>query len=257
MGSSAGLLKKDHKQPSPRIGAGQQSASNMFDGPGDMPMPKRKTRRVKDPYAIDLSDEEDEFDVVLPISGGGRRPAPAAKEESLMDFLNSVPPPADTNPVLFDIPQTRSRQQPPVPKKKASAPSLMSRFTRNNSISSNSNSNSRGLNSSSGSHMGFGGFDSRSLISRAGSTMTGRSRNHIPIQVNIPPGLDKYGTTSSMASQQSSMSGANRPVAASSGSGRVPMKKFEPREAQPTASRATQDLADFFRNSGPPQSFRG
>lgn len=253
MGSSAGLLKKDNKQPSPRIGAGQ-SANNMFDGPDAMPMPMRKTRRVKDPYAIDLSDEEDEFDVVLPISGGGRRPAPVAKEESLMDFLNSVPPPADTNPVLFDIPQTRSRQQPPVPKKKASAPSLMSRFTRNNSISSNSNS--RGLTSSSGSHMGFGGFDSRSLISRAGSTMTSRSRNHIPIQVNMPPGLDKYGTTSSMASQ-SGMNGGNRPVAASSGSGRVPMKRFEPREAQPTASRATQDLADFFRNSGPPQSFRG
>ncbi|KJR81840.1 uncharacterized protein SPSK_00660 [Sporothrix schenckii 1099-18] len=253
MGSSAGLLKKD-KQPSPRIGA-SQSANNIFDGPDAMPMPKRKTRRVKDPYAIDLSDEDDEFDAVLPASGSGRRPAPAAKEESLLDFLNSVPPPADAEPVLFDIPQTRSRQPPPVPKKKASAPSLMSRFVRNNSVSGNSSS--RGPGSSSGSYSGFGGFDSRSLISRAGSTMTGRSRNHIPIQVNIPPGLDKYGTTSSAAAPQSGMNGGSHPAAASSGSGRVPMKKFEPREAQPTASRATQDLADFFRNSGPPQSFRG
>ncbi|CAK7202977.1 hypothetical protein SEUCBS139899_005704 [Sporothrix eucalyptigena] len=246
MGSSAGLLKKDQKQPSPRIGAGQNA--NMFGGPDDMPVPKRKTRRVKDPYAIDLSDEEDEFD--MPLPGSGRRPPPAAKEESLLDFLNSVPPPVDSNPVLFDIPQTRNRQQPPVPKKKASAPSLMSRFTRNNS--SSTNSVSRGLTSSSGSHTGFGvGFDSRSLISRAGSTMTSRSRNHIPIQVNIPPGLDKYGST-----VMSSPTGV-RPAGPSTSGGRVPMKRFEPREAQPVSSRATQDLAEFFRNSGPAQSFRG
>lgn len=251
MGSSAGLLKKDNKV-SPRLG-GSQSTNSMFDAPEVMP--KRKTRRVKDPYAIDLSDDEDEFDAPPPRAGGGsRRPAPAAKEESLLDFLNSVPPPVDTNPVLFDIPQTRSRQ-PPVPKKKASAPSLMSRFTRNNSTSGNSSS--RGLVSSSGSQAGMaGGQDSRSLISRAGSSMTGRSRNHIPIQVNMPPGMDKYSPTSS-TTLPTGMNGSSRPVASSAGSGRVPMKRFEPREAQPVASRATQDLADFFRNSGPPQSFRG
>ena len=31
-------------------------------GDDDMAIPKRKTRRVRDPYAIDLSDEDDEFD---------------------------------------------------------------------------------------------------------------------------------------------------------------------------------------------------
>ena len=243
MGSAAGLLKKDHKQPPPRAGA-NQSASNMFDGPEDMPIPKRKTRRVKDPYAIDLSDEDDEFD--MPEAAPSRRPGPAAKEESLLDFLNSVPPPVETNPVLFDIPQTRNQQQqPPAPKKKASASSLMARFTRHSS--SGTNTSSRGLSSSSGSHMGFsGGFDSRSLISRAGSTMTGRGRNHVPIQVNIPPGLDKYGVNPAMAS-----SNGSRPSGASISSARVPMKRFEPREAQPTSSRATQDLAEFFRSSGP------
>lgn len=239
IGSSAGLLKKEHRQPSPRAG---QSTNNVFNSPDAMAMPKRKTRRVKDPYAIDLSDEEDEYST--PQGRGSQRPA--AKEESLLDFLNSVPPPADTNPVLFDIPQTRNLQPPPVPKKKASAPSLISRFTRN---SSSGNSSSHGGSGSSG----FGiSFDSRSLISRAGSTITSRSRNHVPIQVNIPPSMDKYSTSSSLAS-----STGVRPAGASASGGRVPMKRFEPREAQPVSSRATQDLAEFFRNSGPPQSFRG
>ncbi|CAK7275563.1 hypothetical protein SEPCBS57363_006761 [Sporothrix epigloea] len=248
MGSSAGLLKHDQKQPLANSGMGQ-SASSMFDGAGEMPIPKRKTRRVRDPYAIDLTDEEDEFD--MPQPGSGRRPAPVSKEESLIDFLNSVPPPMDTNPVPFDIPQTRHQPQPAVPKKKASAPSLISRFTRNNS--SNANASSRGLSSSSESPNGYlGGFDSRSLISRAGSTMTSRSRNHIPIQVSIPPGLDNHVASSAMAS-----STGIRPAVPSTSSGRVPMKRLEPREPQAVSSRATQDLADFFRNSGPPQSFRG
>ncbi|OAA62530.1 hypothetical protein SPI_04070 [Niveomyces insectorum RCEF 264] len=257
MGSSAGLLKKDNK-PSPRLGTGAASNGNMFDPP-EM-APKRRTRRVKDPYAIDFSDEEDDDFDAAPRRGG-QRGGPPAKEESLLDFLSSVPPPSETSPVLFDIPQTRSKQQ--APRKKASAPSLMSRFSRSGGGSGNTSP--RGLNSSNGnaappvSFNNGGGLDGRSLSSRAGSTMSGRGRGYIPIQVNMPPGYDKYGPTSaSSGGGASSAGGSNRPVAAPAGSGRrVPMKRFEPREAQPVPSRATQDLADFFRNSGPPQSFRG
>ncbi|CAK7266589.1 hypothetical protein SEPCBS119000_002107 [Sporothrix epigloea] len=248
MGSSAGLIKQDQNPTLANTSVGK-STSNMFDDADVMPIPKRKTRRVRDPYAIDLTDEEDEFD--MPQPANGRRPASAVKEESLIDFLNSVPPPVDTNPVPFDIPQTRNQQQPAVPKKKASAPSLISRFTRNNT--SNANGTSRGLLSSGESTSGYlGGLDSRSLISRAGSTMTSRSRNHIPIQVNIPPGLESHAANSAMAA-----STGVRPAGSSTSSGRVPMKRLEPREPQAVSSRATQDLADFFRNSGPPQSFRG
>ena len=45
-------------------------------------MPARKQRRVRDPYAIESDEDEDE--------GGGN-------EESLVDFLNSVPPPEANN----------------------------------------------------------------------------------------------------------------------------------------------------------------
>lgn len=245
MGSGAGLIKKGSAPPK----------GNMFGMPDGMPngMPKRKTRRVRDPYAIDLSDEDEEFDdIISPIGGPVTRRPPPPKEESLMDFLNSVPPPSDHRPVPFNIPQARAAQ-PPAPKKKASAPSLISRFTRHNSISGNHNS--RNLQSSSGTHSSSNSiFDARSIASRAGSAFSGRNRNHIPIQVNVASGYDKYGTPIGGVAPPPT-SNPIRPAAASSG--RVPMKKFEPREAASVPSRATQDLADFFRNSGPAQSFRG
>ncbi|TAQ88087.1 hypothetical protein B7494_g3589 [Chlorociboria aeruginascens] len=74
-------------------------------------MPKRKTRRVRDPYAIDFSDEEDDFERPTPI-----------KEESLADFLrNAEPPPDDTPPYVFATAAAK-------PKKKQS---FGSRFSRN------------------------------------------------------------------------------------------------------------------------------
>lgn len=54
-------------------------------------MPKRKTRRVKDPYAIDLSDDEEELE--------------APKEESLADFLRNAEPlgnEAEPKPFVLD-----------------------------------------------------------------------------------------------------------------------------------------------------------
>jgi len=81
-------------------------------------MPKRKTRRVRDPYAIDISDEEDEYE---PIPSG--RPK-AIEEESLADFLRNVPPPKETSPPVLLV-------NPATLKKKTSAQGLMSRFGRN------------------------------------------------------------------------------------------------------------------------------
>ncbi|KAM0429286.1 hypothetical protein ACHAPT_006500 [Fusarium lateritium] len=183
--------------------------SKMFDDE-DM-MPKRKTRRVKDPYALDFSDEEDEDDFITTPK------PPAKKEESLADFLRNYEPPPE--PVTVPISSK-------VPKKKASAPSLIGRFTRRDS------------SQTSAVPASPLGNDTRSLSSRSGF------KGHIPIQVNIPPGYDKYGPISS---------GSSRPSqpASSASSGRVPMKKFEPRDAVSNVSR-TSDLAAFLRTSEPP-----
>ncbi|KAI3400096.1 hypothetical protein diail_4326 [Diaporthe ilicicola] len=229
--SQSALLGR--KQPSGQTG-------NPFDEP-DM-MPQRKQRRVRDPYAIDLSDEEEEDD----FDPQPRRKAQQPKEESLIDFLNSAPPPPESNPVPFNLPRTQSVPAQPMqaPKKKASAPSLMSRFRQNNSAATSGNSN--GMKSPTKSQKMS---DSRSQKSSAPAA----SKGYIPIQVNIPTGGDLFPTYSSTSaapavpSMPSNMS-SSRP------SGRVPMKRFEPRDAVSVPSRGTSDLADFLRSSGPPPS---
>jgi hypothetical protein len=194
--------------------------SGTFDD--DDMMPKRKTRRVKDPYAIDFSDEDDDLD---PYGSNKRRPPkPAPKEESLADFLMNFEPPPAAEPVPFDL-SSSSRAGI---KKKSSTPSLMARFGRGGTSSS-------AASASSGSHAtGANGAN--------GANGATKSRGYIPIQVNMPPGYDKYGPIGDQPT------GVPKPSA-----GRVQMKRFEPREPVPSAGRSTtQDLADFLRNSGPP-----
>ncbi|KAJ8062340.1 hypothetical protein OCU04_008886 [Sclerotinia nivalis] len=112
--SQTGLLNSSNRANKP-----MPTQSGMsFDDDEDM-MPKRKTRRVRDPYAIDFSDEEDdEFE-------HSSRPAPI-QEESLADFLRNVPPPP--SPKMTSV--FAEVQKPP--KKK---PSFSSRFTRSGSTS--------------------------------------------------------------------------------------------------------------------------
>ncbi|WXC43675.1 hypothetical protein QX201_003419 [Fusarium graminearum] len=191
---------------------GQHAPANKMFDDEDM-MPKRKTRRVKDPYAIDFSDEDEEDDEVLLATP---KP-PVKKEESLAEFLMNCEPPPE--PVSAPISEK-------MPKKKASAPSLMGRFSRKESQSSTAPASPKAN-------------DSRSLSSRAGL------RNYIPIQVNVQSGYDKYGVPTG--------ENQSRPPPASSASSgrRVPMKKFEPRDATSNVSR-TSDLAAFLRSSEPP-----
>ncbi|PQE30391.1 Nascent polypeptide-associated complex subunit alpha protein [Rutstroemia sp. NJR-2017a WRK4] len=113
--SREGLLNSSNKASRPTPG---QSSMDFDDE--DM-MPKRKTRRVRDPYAIDFSDEEeDEYETTT------SRPAPIKEEESLADFLRNVPPPPSPKMTsVFD-------DAPKPPKKKAS---FSSRFGRSGSIS--------------------------------------------------------------------------------------------------------------------------
>ncbi|KAI1495123.1 hypothetical protein F5X96DRAFT_203295 [Biscogniauxia mediterranea] len=204
LNSQSALLNKANKS--------HMYSVDKFDD--DDMMPKRTQRRVRDPYAIDFSDEEDELDMEM-------TPKPVAKprqEESLIDFLNNYPPPPEPTP-----------QPVVVPKKKSSAPNLIARLR-------SAGSSNGGSGSSLGRKLSSAGERSmtRSLSSRAGST-----RNHTPIV--IPPNVEELG---------SSFAPAVRPQTQSTG--RVPMKKFVPRDAVPTTG--TSDLASFLRDSEPPPS---
>ncbi|KAH8900987.1 hypothetical protein GQ53DRAFT_756677 [Thozetella sp. PMI_491] len=207
-------------------------ANSRFGGvdEADMPIPTRKTRRVRDPYAIDLSDEDD-ADEGEPTPRPSRRAPP--QEESLADFLKNYSPPPEPAPV----PQNQ-------PKKKASAPSLMSRFGRRDNAPSGAGSvGAMGLRSPT-----KGVPESRSLNSRAGG-----GRGYIPIQVNIPSGADTYGTSTGYGQPSSSSQFASPNGNTGTAPGRrIPMKKFEPRDAVSVPSRGTSDLAAFLKNSEPP-----
>lgn len=195
-------------------------------GDDDMLIPKRKTRRVRDPYAIDLSDEDEDDE-----DGGGREDmhriqqtakSPVKREESLAEFLRNYDPP----------PEPMS-SPPRMPKKKASAPSLMARFSRS------------------------GGKDKdKDRAPTRGDQGAGARGGYVPIKVSMPAGYDPYGGSVDSNNNNSSRS---PPVTRNRGTSltshptaRMPMKKFEPREA--VASKTpTADLAAFLRDSAPPQ----
>ncbi|XWW96857.1 hypothetical protein V2A60_004837 [Cordyceps javanica] len=192
---------------------GSSKVASMF-GEDDMPMPQRKTRRVRDPYAIDLSDEEEEDEDAMPVAAP---PTTTKREESLAEFLRNYDPPPEPAATMRNV-----------PRKKASAPSLIGRFTR-----------------------GGNGKDTASISSVEGRSLSSRAshRGHIPIQINIPPGYDQYGAIGTQST------GRPRISSVSGTSSRVPMKKFEPRDpAGGTYRSETSDLAAFLRSSGPPDS---
>jgi len=214
---SALLNSHNSKKPAP-----PQNFNNFGD---DDLMPKRKTRRVRDPYAIDLSDEEDEFDAP---------PAkPAIQEESLADFLRNVPPPAQstTTPIF------QAAEQPVA--KKASAPSLMARLSRN----SNSHSKPTSAHSSSQS------------ITRAKNDAPQRipisaSKTVITQSSASSPASNRRASSTTNSSYVSRLDSERKP-------GKVLQKSYEPREpvgARGPVRTATSDLADFLRNTPPPPS---
>ena len=82
------------------------SGSMTNPNPGGEPVITRTRRRVKDPYAIDISDEDEEDEdedqlTALPHSSAPGHPAPAPRQESLLDFLNDNPPPTTSSPQPF------------------------------------------------------------------------------------------------------------------------------------------------------------
>ncbi|KAM7200104.1 hypothetical protein V8F33_004037 [Rhypophila sp. PSN 637] len=273
--SSALLPAANRNKPLPMSNApggryGGTDANTNFDD--DMPIPKRKTRRVRDPYAIDISDEDemDEEEYLAAITPGLRPKPQQSQEESLMDFLRNVPPPPpEPTPEVWQYTETKTQAHP---KKKSSTQGLMARFSR--SRGDKERTASRGSLSSLTSPKGLNSNANEQQFSQkkpaatlrtsntGGSLSGGGSKGYIPIQVNMPPSIgDQYGigVTKSIGT-----GGARPPVSMNNGMGisangvpssgvkRVPMKKFEPREAVSVSNRATSDLADFFKNSAPP-----
>ncbi|KAI6782081.1 uncharacterized protein J7T54_003500 [Emericellopsis cladophorae] len=217
----------------------------MFDEEEDM-IPKRKQRRVRDPYAIDFSDEEEDDDDLLGTPQPSARKPPAKKEESLAEFLRNYEPPPEPAPA----PVVADKG----PKKKASAPSLMGRLTRGQFGRDRSDSGSAKDNGRAASKP-TPAPEARSMNHRSESiSSNGPRTGHVPIQVNIPTSHsynNAYGSTEPRAERPRVAS------AAGSGSGRVPMKKFEPREPVGGGSRSeTADLAAFLRDSGPPPGMK-
>lgn len=194
--------------------------TNNFDE--DDMVPKRKQRRVRDPYAIDFSDEEDDFDFDNDVAPPPA-PKPKRQEESLIDFLNSYEPPAPAAPPQ---PFMFSNPPPTVIKKKASAPNLISRLRSSGSVHRN------------GSPVGQTGGSRPATAAQSSGP-----RGYTPITVNIPSGADLYGAVPPPVSRPSGSS-----------AGRIPMKKFEPRDATSAGMGRTSDLARFLRDSEPPPS---
>ncbi|KAF2735329.1 hypothetical protein EJ04DRAFT_511877 [Polyplosphaeria fusca] len=91
--SRTGLLPAAHVVQ-PAYSNKPQNLSGSMGSPE--PQVQRTRRRVKDPYAIDSDDEDEDLLTALPKSNGGQR-----KEESIMDFLNSQEPSTNSEPQPF------------------------------------------------------------------------------------------------------------------------------------------------------------
>lgn len=176
----------------------QKLSGNMASG--SEPVVTRTRRRVKDPYAIDYSDEDDDEEeedgdqlTALPPSSQPKPAHPPAqpptqRQESMMDFLNGMEPPSTSKPEPFMLsPETIAAAK--------------ARANASNSTLSSSHTATRNAPGQYG-----GAMSSTSIASDA-------HRSYKPrLQARAPAVGDAR-----------------------------------------TSKTATSDLADFLRNSGPPE----
>ncbi|KAF1845042.1 uncharacterized protein K460DRAFT_336854 [Cucurbitaria berberidis CBS 394.84] len=154
------------------------------------PVITKTRRRIKDPYAIDSSEDEDEDEdqlTALPYSSQPARP----RQESLMDFLNDMDPPSTSKPQPFMLSEE-------------TIAAARARANVSNSSLASSNTATRNGNGS----MPFGAMSSNSVASD--TTRGSKPRQY----ARVPSAGDVRG-----------------------GAGKT----------------ATSDLADFLKNSGPPE----
>ena len=199
-----------------------QNSRDDFVEEEDM-MPKRKTRRVRDPYAIDFSDDEEEYEAA---------PKPrATQEESLADFLRNVPPPPDSTVTPIYVPDKNVI-------KKSSKSQLMSRFGRNGS--------------------GPQSPPKPDVTSQAARTQQPRQL-YTPIAAKYSTTMNFNQSSPQSSSYVSQLDTARntrnttRNVSQIPSRPKVAHQSYQPREAVSSSSR-TNDLADFLKRSEPPSS---
>ncbi|GIC90610.1 uncharacterized protein Aud_007048 [Aspergillus udagawae] len=102
VGSRTALLESANR--STAQGGSSVNAANLSSyGDSTDPQPARKQRRVRDPYAIDDSDDDEYLEELLESS------KPKREEESLIDFLRNVPPPeVEPQPLALNMPTSKS-----------------------------------------------------------------------------------------------------------------------------------------------------
>jgi len=189
--SRTGLLPKQNVTQPAYSNMPQKLTGNMSNSE---PQITRTRRRVKDPYAIDTDDEDEDLLTALPKSTRPQR------DESMMDFLNSMEPPTNNQPQPFMLsPETIAAAKARAAK--GSSHSSSSGLTSSNTI----------RNSGTGGNTGKPGAGPHAVASPHANTSAPR---------------------------------AYKP-------------KLQARAAATSDARAgrstTNDLADFLRNSGPPE----
>ncbi|KAI2640000.1 hypothetical protein GGS21DRAFT_504507 [Xylaria nigripes] len=191
MNSQSALLNRSNLQQ-PHTGNGVEE---------DEVVPKRTRRRVRDPYAVDFSDEEDDDYEAMT--------KPPRQEESLIDFLNNYPPPAE--------PPT---QPTPMPKTKSSTPNLIARLKAGPSASYRSSHSRKGSSISEG---------------RSRSSRMGPRASHTPIV--IPTVTEKFN--SSATTPDSPRHSTFKSIS---------IKRLDSRDAS-VSNPKTSDLTDYLRGS--------
>ncbi|KAK2806826.1 hypothetical protein FQN50_005688 [Emmonsiellopsis sp. PD_5] len=212
-------MQTQSSQPPP---AHQLVSGGGFDN-SDGVMPTRTRRRVKDPYAIDF-DSDDDFEAELQFGG---LKAHKEEEESLADFLRNVPPPADFDqPQLLSVNAASASGSTNRPKS-----SMRTRLMRATSVDkvpsaklSRSSLRSHKSNTSSTTPMG-----------NAAPLKLSRSNSQI----------NNYPQQSSYAShvERQRNGGSNAPL----------RPQVNESRSYPRANTGTADLADFLKNTGPPE----
>ena len=199
--------------------------------PDEPPHPVRKRRRVKDPYAIDIdTDEDDELTTT---------PKPQHQEEHLIDFLRSVtpPPPRPIVPSAFDGVQKPTRN---TLQKKSSGPTMRDRFAQNSSPPSSSKTSMIKPVPRPGSGSGSSNVRRKNDALQIPPSSARTTSPHLITQVGTK--FDSYRPTrpTYAAHIDRERNGARR--------------TYQARPARPEREpdSGLSELADFFRNSGPP-----
>jgi len=226
--SRTGLLDSSNRQKSKAVSSPPaEHRLSRFNEPAQPP--RRKQRRVRDPYAISDSDAEDE---------ASHTPTGQNQEESLLDFLNSVPPPPEAK---IESPPLDVRPIAVKGLQRKTSASMRSRFSRSasSSIATKTTTTTKGSTQVKSS-------TSTPIASYRGNSSSGRIQEEPSY-----PGQQTYRNADSYSSvSPGQAANMDRPRNG------IPKPVAKPIQARPAARNdmdSMRDLADFLKNSGPPE----